>query len=121
MADPKINEQYLLSVLDVPCSLDVIDRLQSGALMSSVNGFDRRILRDPFMALTAAAFSLHTNLGRFHLLARIRELEKEQKLTTEKLDEANLQLQAFCETERVHLVSQVTAIAACPTSVDKVN
>ena len=121
MADPVVDEQHLMGSLDVPASLAVVERLQSSSVISVIDGFDRKVTRDPFIHLTAAAFSLHTHLGRLHLIARINELFKQGKLTQERLTDAENQLIAFCEVERVTLCNQVALVAQCPTSASPVH
>ena len=121
MADPMINERMLVDTISVPASLENIERLQSGALMATINGFDRRLQREPYIELAAAAFSLHTHLGRLHMVARIKELFNQEKLTKERLNDAEEQLIAYCEHERVALQKLTGLVVQCPTSADPVN
>lgn len=121
MADPTIDERMLMDTIDVPVSVSVIERLQSGALMAAINAFDRKLQRGPYIELTASAFSLHTHLGRLHMVARIHELFKQGKLTQEKLAEAETGLIGFCESERVSMRNLTGLVAQCPTSNDSVN
>jgi hypothetical protein len=121
MADPIVDERYLMAALDAPASLAAVEDLQSSALVAVIDAWDRKILRDPFVALTASAFSLHTQLGRLHMVARIHEMFKQDKLTDERLTDADLQLLAFCEAERISLVKLASLVAQCPTSAVSVH
>src|ERR1017187_10411541 len=121
MADPIIDERMLLDAIDVPVSLATVECLQSGSLMAAVNAFDRKLERGPYIELTASAFSLHTHLGRLHMTARISEIFKQGKLTQARLNDAEMELLAFCETERVSMRKLTGLVAQCPTSNDSVN
>jgi hypothetical protein len=121
MADPIIDERMLMDAIDVPVSLAVVERLQSGALMAAVNAFDRKLARGAYIELTASAFSLHTHLGRLHIINRVNELFKQGKLTQSRLTDAEMQLIAFCETERVSMRGLTGLVAQCPTSNDAIN
>ena len=121
MADPIIDERMLMETIAVPVSLAMVERLQSGALMAAINAFDRKLERGAYIELTASAFSLHTHLGRLHLVARINEIFKQGKLTKERLAEAELGLIGFCESERVAMRGLTGLVAQCPTSNDIVN
>jgi hypothetical protein len=121
MADPIISEQSIIGLLDVPASLEAADRLQSGAMLALVDGFDRRIQREPFVRLTAAAMSTHTNLGRLQFLNLIVELAKKQPLTADQLTQAVIEIVAYCETERLSLLHQAKLVAMCPVSTDKIS
>jgi hypothetical protein len=121
MADPIIDERMLMDTIDVPVSLGAIERLQSGALMAAINAFDRKLERSAYIELTASAFSLHTHLGRLHIVARINELFKQGKLTKERLAEAEQGLIGFCESERVSMRNLTGLVAQCPTSNDSIN
>lgn len=121
MADPIIHEPMLLAALSPPVTVAGIEALQSAALMATVNGFDRRLTRDSYINLTASAFSLHTHLGRLHMINRIHELFKQEKLTEERLSEAETQLLAFCEAERVTLKNLTSLVTMCPTSNDPIS
>jgi hypothetical protein len=121
MADPFLNEQNILAALDVPASVGTVDRLQTAAMLAIVDGFDRKIQRDPFILLTASGLGLHTNMGRLHLINRVIELHKTQKLTPEKLTEADIELLAVCEAERIGLLNKSRLVSQCPLSTDKIS
>ena len=121
MGDPLVDEWQLMETLNVPATLTVIERLQSGSILALVDGFDRQIKREPFINLTGAAFSLHGHLGRLHIVARINELSKQGKLTPERLNDAEIQLIDFCENERQALRGLAALVVQCPTSATPVH
>jgi hypothetical protein len=121
MADPVFNEATIISLLGAPASIAAFEPLQTGAALALVNGFDRKIQREPFTFLVSSAMGLHTNLGRLHLITRMRELQKQNILTPAKFDEASVDIVAFCETERLSLLHQMKMMTLCPTSDDKIS
>ena len=121
MADPQFDEHQILEMLAVPASLAMIDPLQMGAIMATIDTWDRKVLRDPFMELTAHAFALHSNLGRLRLLDFFNTAYTKNQLSPANFAESKTQLLAFCETERVMLRSRFELVAKCPTSNDKIS
>jgi hypothetical protein len=121
MADPQIDEGYLLASLSIPCASTTIDQLQAGAAMAVLDGFDRKIMREPFARLLTSAISFNVYLSQLQVISRLIDLEKAQKLTAERLAEAKVQLIGFGEIERLGLLKQVQLVASCPTSEDKVS
>ena len=121
MADPVFNEATILNLLGAPASIAAFEPLQTGAALALVNGFDRKIQREPFTLLVSSAMGLHTNLGRLHLITRMQKLHEQQSLTPEKFDEASIDIVAFCETERLSLLHQMKMMSLCPTSEDKIS
>lgn len=121
MADPIFSEATILNMLDAPASLAAVEPLRTGAILALVNGFDRKIQRDPFSLLVSSAVELHTNLGHLVLLDRMNTLNRQQQLTAEKFNEALINTIATCETGRLSLLHQMKLIAQCPTSYDKIS
>jgi hypothetical protein len=121
MPDPILNEQVILQMLDVPAGLVSAERLQTASMLALVNGFDRRIQREPFVRLAAAAMSTHTNLGRLQFTQLVVDLHNKQPLTAADLAKAMTEITAYCEVERLALVKQVQLVALCPTSTDNIN
>ena len=121
MPDPILDERNILGLLDTPAGLASTDRLQTGSMLALVDGFDRRIQREPFVHLTAAVLSVHTNLGRLQFLNLITDLQKQRPLTADQLAAATIEMVAYCETERLALVHKVKLISLCPTSTDKIS
>jgi hypothetical protein len=121
MPDPILSERDILHRLDVPAGVASFDRLQTAAMLSIVDGFDRKIQRDPFVHLTGAALSLHANLSRLQLLDLLIEHHAKQTLTLDTLARSNTELVAYCEAARRVLVTKVELIAECSTSHDKIH
>ena len=104
MADPLLDERSILNMLDVPASLVSAERLQTAAMLSLVDGFDRKLQREPFVRLTAAALSVHTNLGRLQFLNLLVQLRKQQDFTADQFAAATVEVVVYCEIERIVLV-----------------
>jgi hypothetical protein len=121
MPDPLLDEPLILLQLNVPVSVNSVERLQQGAVLAVIDGFDRKVLREPFLNITSDAFRLATNLEKLELISRIMELQKQDKLTAEHLADAHGQLLASSETSRLAVINQLHLISQCPTSEDKVN
>lgn len=120
-SDPQMYEPQLLDVLSVPAGVLTVERLQSGALMSVVDAFDRRIMRYPFIDLVQAAMVLNNQLGRLTLVAAIAEEVKNKTVTPEKLAEAIVGLTERAEIQRLKVLKLMQLVAACPTSEDNVH
>src|SRR4051812_48296436 len=60
-------------MLDCKVQVDNTSRLQAGAMMSLVDGFDRKINREQYLKLLLAAFSMYAQLAKLYLLGEVRE------------------------------------------------
>jgi hypothetical protein len=119
--DPILNENLMLTTLVTPLSADDVERLQYGAMMSVVDAFDRKIKREPFCDIVAAALSLHSHLARLHLAMSIEALQKVGKLDEKKMSDATRILAEDGELQRRKLFKLMELVVACPRSDDAVH
>ncbi len=127
MTDPVMHEESLLDTLDCTCGTDNTQRLQAGALMGLINGFDRKLTRDAFIAIAGAALALHTQMAKMYLLRSVRESfrlhamsDREDGFETALRSSMGDIFSAAQEAhnEMRHLTKMVTE---CPTTQDKVH
>lgn len=121
MADPIINEFMILGVLDAKASEDTIDQLQYGAVLSTMDAFDRKIERRPFMEVAATSYKLHSLLARLASVADISRRLKDNLLTPESLDETMKQIAGAAEWQRVALMQKMNLVAQCPKTEDTIH
>lgn len=121
MADPLLDERLILTMLNVPVSLEVAARLQHASLMALVDAYDRKLERESYIALAGAALELHSAAGKYKIMSSIAALQKDNKLTVEEITSSQTEL----DKHATKLLSNLTALfercAMCPTSEDKVH
>jgi hypothetical protein len=121
VADPILSELIVMASLDIPVSLQNIESLQSAALISVVDAFDRRIERESFCEIAAASLALHSYLARLNLAAAVESLLAKEVLTLKKVQDAAQSLTMDGEAARVALKRFMHLVIQCPTSHDSVN
>lgn len=121
MADPQLNEAMILDILDVPVSLEMAERLQSGALMSVLDAYDRKILRDPFTDIVAAALTLNQQLGRASLAQAVHNLIKSDGLTEEKVTATIKHYLERAEEQKAKIIKIMELVVQCPKKGDTIN
>ncbi len=118
---PKLSEDMILDCLGVDTSVENIGAIQSGAIMSIVGAFDRKIDRSYFIMLCDAAMTLHGAMGRMHTLISMKKLESDNELDADKLDKAINGLAAHADQKRLQLKELMAAVAQCPTEQDTIS
>lgn len=121
MADPLIDEQLLLALLELPSTADNSSRLQQGVLNSLADAYDRKIKRDNFLDVALAALTIKDALGRQQIMRSVDDHYRSGTLNQKLLDEAIEGLTKTVELERHKLYAYMRAISLCPTSKDTLN
>ena len=115
-----------LSVLVNPAGMEA---LQSGALLSIVDSYDRRILRENFVPVASISLGLHTAMGRMDTLLSVRTLisrrggdrTPEDATLLDHIDKALQHLIAYAEGKRSELKQRMELVVQCPTAEDTVS
>jgi hypothetical protein len=121
VADPILSELIVMASLDIPVSLQNIESLQSAALISVVDAFDRRIERESFCEIVAASLALHSYLARLNLAAAVESLLAKDVLTLKKVQDAAQSLTMDGEAARIALKRFMHLVVQCPTSADPIH
>lgn len=121
MADPLIEEQYMLSLLSLPANVGTVAQIKQGSLLSCVDAVDRKILRDPLIDILALSLSLTDTLGRMEIVQSMLPLLKDGSLKEENLVEANATLVKMAEEKRLKLLRMMNNVADCPMTGETVN
>lgn len=119
--DPVLNELMILNALEAKSGPASVQRLQTGALMSVIDAFDRRIQRPEFCQIVYSAMALHSHLARIHLGMAVETLIKQDLMDSKKIEEALRILTGDAESERISLYKQMELVVQCPTAADSVS
>lgn len=118
---PKISEQMILDCLDVPVNGENIGALQSGAIMSVVDAFDRQIQREHFVMLCDHALTLHSAMGRMHTLLSTQHLQEQKELSPATITNAIQRITEHASSKRQQLKDMMKLVAQCPTGEDPIS
>lgn len=113
---PLLDETILIKALLTEISPENIDQIRSGAVLSIIAAFDRRIPRTQFLEIVATALPMYDWLGCLQTVQRIDMIKKKQKLTDESLAEATTEYQSRSDATRRALLERMKAIVACAPS-----
>lgn len=121
MPSPLINEEMILGVLDVPVNPMTAPQLHSGAVLSAVDAFDRKLLRAPYVELVTAAFGLAGAIGRYQTLLVIEQMFKAGDMSLERIETALANTQKTTEIHRSELKRHMDLVIQCPWDGDRLH
>lgn len=119
--DPVLSEEMILDCLSVDCTLDGIQALQTGALFSIVDAYDRLTVRDAYLPIVYASLALHATMSRIHALTMVKRLLDKGELTDEKLDAALEGLYSYATGAKIDLKRMVSHVAECAKSSNPIS
>jgi hypothetical protein len=121
--DPMFDEDHIIHLLQSPVKVENIDLLQSGAVQTICDLYDRKATRDEFIAGLALGLQLYGMLAKFWLLDNIEETTKkfDGNLPQDKWDIARAQSVAVITEQRRSMVDLVERLKQCPTSKDPIS
>lgn len=119
MPDPVLNEKAVMQVLDKVASVQSAERLVSGAFMSAVDCFDRRINREPFMEVLQDAFGLADMLSRLDITAAYKDHFAGGTMTDAMFDSSIKEITGRAEKLRESLIKRMDLVVQCPYEDDK--
>jgi len=118
VGSPLINEEMLVGVLDTPADPDTTQQLQSGSVLSILDGFDRQLQRTEFIRVLTEAMALHGLVGRLETLSTVVAIIESDKVDLKRLKEAVAGQRASAEQHRKALKKQMELVAQCPWDHD---
>jgi hypothetical protein len=121
---PLFDEQMILDCLAQPTNFDGIGPLQSAAMMTLVDCYDRKVERDFFGNVAATALALHTAMGRLHTISVLRAMVAEPQFKENperEIDGAIKSLTAHAVLRQKELGQMVHLLVQCPTGEDSIN
>lgn len=116
--DPKINEPLIIEALDTVSSIKSSPRIISGTTLAVMDGFDRRIDRDPFQDMVELSMRISDALGRLGAVEAIKNIFKEGRLDEPKLNAAIKELTERAEANRIKMLKSMELVIQCPTPRD---
>jgi hypothetical protein len=121
MADPVIDENLIVDLLDVPPSPDTARQLMAGATMLLIDAYDRQISRDYFVSVVHNAMSLHTYAGQYGAVTNTQRLLADGKLSAEVLVTSSDAAVRLLNQYIALCLRQAHLLRECPLSTDRVH
>lgn len=121
MADPVLDEDYIMQLLRSPVTHETADLIQGGAAQALVDLYDRKVTRDEFVAACSRCLSLYGKASRFNMLQDVRVVFDAGNLDKNSFDVADKGLRDAIRTQSEGLVDLVKRLMQCPTSRDPIN
>ncbi len=121
MADPVLDEDYIIELLRVPVKAATIDRIQAGAVQALMDLFDRKCTRDEFLSLASRCISLYGQTAKMWMLSNIAVVHEEGTLDKKTFDVAIKGLEQIIRVQSEAVVEIVQRLQMCPSSRDKVH
>lgn len=121
MADPVLDEQQIIQLLKAPCTVEMVNILQSGAVQALVDLYDRKVTRDEFTAMASPCIALYGQCSKLWLLDNIKDVFMTGDLTAQRFDDAKNGLADVIRKQAETVIEQVKRLQLCPTSQDQVH
>lgn len=121
---PLFDEGMIIDCLAQPIGFDSIGPLQSAAMMTLIDCFDRKVEREFFGNVAATCLALHTAMGRLHTSTVLRAMAKEDQFKANperELDGAIKSLLNHASMRQKELNQMVHLLVQCPTGEDSIN
>jgi hypothetical protein len=122
MASPLLNEQMIIETLSLPVSSDTADTLCVAAMLSVLDGYDRKMTRDEYGVIVDSTCKFHEMIGRMVIVNLLRGLIGSiDPKASERLAQASLDLTAGAEMLRKQILSKMQLLIQCPWDEDKIH
>lgn len=121
MADPVLDEQNILDLLQVPVQLQTIGVIQAGAAQALVDLFDRKVTRAEFMEEASTCLSLYAQTAKLWMLANMKAAYEEAGIDGVAFEKAERGVTHLISRDVERVVALVKRLQSCPTSEDKVH
>ena len=121
MADPILDEDLIIHFLRSPVVPEMMHQMQSGAVQTLLDLYDRKVTRDEFCEAAGQCVVLYSSAARMLILDSMRQLYIDQALTPAAFDEAVVGLQRIMRIQTAGVIEIVERLKLCPTSQDKVH
>lgn len=121
MADPILDENLLLARLKSPPNVIDTENLQSAAMGTLLDIYDRKVTREEFIKMASPCVALYAAVGRFELLMSIKECFDAETLDVSSFTVAATGIKAAIDAHSASVTETVNRLKACPTSQDKVH
>lgn len=121
MADPILDEDLIVSILQCPIKPDTVNRIQSGAMQAMVDLFDRKPTRDEFISLSAPCVALYGQAAKLWMLSNIQQVYDAGELDGSRFLVATSSLEDIIRKQCETVIEIVKRLQLCPTSQDRVH
>lgn len=121
MADPKLDEDYIIALLRGAVVHENVARLQAGAMQALLDLYDRQATREEFINNASACCALFGQVAKFYMLKNIEVVHTEGSLDQQKFMEAEAGLQDLIRKQCESVIEIVKRLQLCPTSQDLVH
>lgn len=116
-----LNERMIQDCLSVPTTPENSEQIQSGAMLTVLDSFDRKVVRSYFVNIVNASFSLHSAMSRLHTLYVLKGMMEQPDFKKEQVDEALAKLTAYGEAKHKELDGMLAMLVQCPNDWDTIH
>lgn len=121
MADPVLDEAYIIDRLAAPVTVANLQIIQGGAVQALCDLYDRKVTREEFINLAAPVVSLYGQCAKLDMLDSIEAVFKSGDLKQEKFDTATKAMEDLIRAQAMKVTEIIKRLQLCPTSQDKVH
>lgn len=120
MANPILDEDGILMLLQRPILPENVNALQAGAVQAMVDLYDRQVTREEYCELLTPCLTLYGQASKLWILENIYRVHKEHGLDELRFKQAAEELAAIISKQIDEVVAIVKRVKQCPTSEDTI-
>ncbi len=121
MADPLLDEDFILHLLKRPVIADQLHHLQTGSVQALCDLYDRKVTREEFTTQASVCLGLYGQCAKLWMLNNIKTVWDEGDLDDDRLTQAADGLAELVRVQAEQVIEIVKRLKMCPTSKDAVN
>lgn len=121
MADPVLDEDNILGLLQLPITIETVNAIQAGAAQALIDLFDRKVTRQEFMDEASTCLSLYGQTAKLWMLASMERAHHETGIDEMAFRRAEEGITKLIGRDVDRVVTLVKRLQECPLSEDKVH
>lgn len=121
MADPILDENIILALLDCAPKHENLARIQQGAVQALMDLYDRKVTREEFASAASPCLALFAQCSKLWVLHNIEDAFQLGDVNQASFDHARNGIQELLSKQIESVVGIVERLRQCPLSTDKVH
>jgi hypothetical protein len=121
MADPVLDENIILALLQCAPLQENLGRIQQGAVQALMDLYDRKVTREEFASAASPCLALFGQCSKLWMLGNIENAFRAGVVDQNTLDEARAAIQDLLSKQIESVVGVVERLRECPLTTDKVH
>lgn len=121
MADPQLDEDHIIALLQTPPLTTTWAELQKGAVQAMMDIYDRKVVRDEFIRMVTPCLVLYGQAAKLSLMVNVSVAHDQGDVDAVRIKHAIDGLASSIRDQSERVIDIVKRLKECPTSKDTVS